>query len=217
MKEVLNMCNIIDVSLKWKKDSKFGKNTPKNIIIHHALHNKCTIQDVHRWHLDKGWAGFGYHFFVDKHGAIYKGRNIEWNGAHCKENGMNENSIGICVEGCYTDYSNMTEKNIHPIQYNSLINLVKYLINKYKIKTVYPHSYFAKYKDCPGKYFPFTKLLADITKVEKEEWKQILMQETISGEKWIEGFQKAMELSSKYKELECFRYVPDLIKKLYSR
>ncbi len=53
--------------------------------------------DVHRWHLQRGWAGIGYHFVIRRNGEIEPGREIEKKGAHVA--GFNEKSIGISLAG----------------------------------------------------------------------------------------------------------------------
>jgi len=204
--------NIINPKLQFK--GTFTVNKPEAIIIHHALHNSCTIHDVHKWHLDKGWLGFGYHFFINKNGIIYKGREINQNGGHTQ--GMNTKSIGICLEGCYTDYKHMTEKTVPEVQIKSVIALTKYLMNWNNLRKIYPHSQFNQSKDCPGKYFPFGRFLADCFKIKQElTWEQIADKTLDSKDRWILGYQKALELKGEHKELEIFKILPDLFVKLY--
>jgi hypothetical protein len=47
--------NIIDVGLQFKSLS-YGNN-PQKFILHHAEASHCTIEDIHQWHLENGWAG----------------------------------------------------------------------------------------------------------------------------------------------------------------
>ena len=67
------------------------------LILHHAAAKTCSADDVHRWHLQNGWVGIGYHFFVRKDGSVYRGRPENAIGAHTV--GYNSVSIGICFEG----------------------------------------------------------------------------------------------------------------------
>lgn len=159
------MINVIQPNFSWKPGATFGKNDPKFVIIHHALAKKCTVDDIHKWHLKNGWSGFGYHYFVDKRGNIFKGRKDEWNGAQCKEEGMNEQSIGICLEGCYEDYEEQTDKVVPKDQLASLQLLVKSLMDKYKIPAgnIKRHTDYAHYKKCPGNYFPWKEFLSGLT------------------------------------------------------
>jgi len=145
------------IETNFKYNGKFKPNKPENIIVHHALARKCTAEDIHSWHLARGWFGFGYHYFVNKAGQVFKGRPDNANGSHCNEQSMNFKSLGICLEGCYEEYKNQTDKEVPKAQMESLIEITKYLMDKYNIPVdrVYPHRHFATYKLCPGKYFPW--------------------------------------------------------------
>ena len=90
--------NIIETSLKFK-NSMTNRSATKRIILHHAEASQCTAEDIHRWHLNNGWAGAGYHFLVRKDGSIYRLRPENKVGAHAQ--GANSDSIGICFEGAY--------------------------------------------------------------------------------------------------------------------
>lgn len=55
---------IIETNLKFKQmDTRKSTN---RIILHHAAAINCSAEDIHRWHLNNGWAGAGYHFLVRK-------------------------------------------------------------------------------------------------------------------------------------------------------
>ena len=90
--------NIIETNLSWNGQLTLC-NIPKMIVDHHAEASSCTIQDIDRWHKERGWAGCGYHYLVRKDGSIYRGRPENAEGAHCL--GYNTVSIGICFEGSY--------------------------------------------------------------------------------------------------------------------
>jgi len=55
---------------------------------------------IDRWHMER-WgkknSGIGYHYFIDKDGNIFKGRWVDYMGAHVK--GFNIDTIGIVREG----------------------------------------------------------------------------------------------------------------------
>lgn len=140
--------DIIDTNLNFGPLSK--RNSTSQIILHHAAAENCSPEDIHRWHLNNGWAGAGYHFLVRKDGKIYRLRP-EWAvGSHAQ--GSNSNSIGICAEGNY-DYETMPEA-----QKNSLIWLVNYLKDKYGISKVVGHR-DVNNTSCPGKNFPFSEIV----------------------------------------------------------
>lgn len=58
---------------------------------------RVTVEDIRRWHKQRGFADIGYHYVIDRDGTIYQGRPIEQAGAHCC--GHNEHSIGIAYVG----------------------------------------------------------------------------------------------------------------------
>lgn len=136
--------NIIDVGLKFNGAFTYG-NVPNKIVLHNADASSCTIEEINEWHKNNGWIGCGYHFLVRKDGSIYKGRPENVIGAHCQ--GSNTGSIGICFEGNY-----MTE-SMPQVQYNTGIELLKYLFNKYGVLAIYGHKELYN-TDCPGTNFP---------------------------------------------------------------
>lgn len=119
------------------------------IVLHHAGKQTCSVEDVHRWHLERGWAGIGYHYFVRKGGVIYRGRPSDAVGAHCL--GYNEISVGICAEGDFE------QESMGVRQLTALRRLV------YAVRQDYPHARVVGHKDlartlCPGKHFPLSEL-----------------------------------------------------------
>ncbi len=57
----------------------------------------AKVKEVTKWHLDKGWSDCGYHYLVDRQGAVANGRPVERTGAHVK--GHNTGTIGISLFG----------------------------------------------------------------------------------------------------------------------
>lgn len=139
---------IIDTNLNFKPLTK--RTQTNKIILHHSASEIASPEDIHRWHLNNGWAGAGYHFLVRKDGKIYRLRPEDTVGAHAS--GSNSDSIGICAEGNY-DYETMPEA-----QKKSLIWLVNYLKNKYHITKVIGHR-DVNNTSCPGKNFPFDEIV----------------------------------------------------------
>lgn len=121
------------------------------VILHHAAAKSCSADDVHRWHLDNGWCGIGYNFFVRKDGSVYRGRAENAVGAHTI--GYNSMSVGICFEGNF-EVEQMPEDQIKAGQ-----ELVAYL------KAKYPGVKLGRHKDfdstaCPGRYFPYDTIIS---------------------------------------------------------
>jgi hypothetical protein len=48
-------------------------------------------------HCARGWGDIGYHFVIDRSGALWQGRDLRWQGAHVKD--RNEGNIGVLVMG----------------------------------------------------------------------------------------------------------------------
>lgn len=143
--------NIIKTDLNFNMNKISQTNKPAFIVIHHAEASICTVQDIHKWHLENGWAGIGYHYFIRKNGEIYKGREDNWVGSHCL--GHNTNSLGICFEGAY---------NVETMPQNQIdagIELINYLKKKYNITKIYKHKDLYS-TDCPGANFPFNKIIS---------------------------------------------------------
>ena len=141
--------NIIEKTYKWNGKLS-NRKTTNRIILHHAEAKSCTADDIHQWHLKKGWSGIGYHFLVRKDGTIYQGRPEGVVGSHAK--GSNSDSIGICFEGSY-----MTE-TMNQTQINAGRELVAYLKKKYGITTVQKHKDVCS-TNCPGTNFPFDAIV----------------------------------------------------------
>ncbi|AJA46890.1 putative peptidoglycan-binding domain-containing protein [Clostridium pasteurianum DSM 525 = ATCC 6013] len=144
--------NILNGNLKFKNLSLYANN-PKSILIHHAAAKHCSIQDIHHWHLEKGWAGCGYHYLVRKDGSIYSGRPETSMGAHCIN--YNSTSISICSEG------NFNNESMENKQYSALLELTAFLIKKYNIDKIYGHSEL-NLTDCPGRNFPLKNMKTDL-------------------------------------------------------
>ncbi len=139
---------IIESGLKF--NSKLDKRAKTSlIVIHHAEATECTIEDIHRWHLDYRWSGCGYHYFIKKDGSVYRGRPEASIGAHCL--GNNNQSIGICLEG------NFNKEEIKNKQSNVLVKLCKNIMTRYDIEEIRGHKELFQ-TDCPGKNFPLEEI-----------------------------------------------------------
>jgi N-acetyl-anhydromuramyl-L-alanine amidase AmpD len=146
---------IINSNLNFR-GNLFYTNNPKMVILHHADAERCTIQDINHWHLQNGWAGCGYHYFVSKDGKIYSGRDEKAEGAHCYN--YNDESIGICAEGNF-NYDVMSE-----LQYNALKEITQSILRKYGLNKIYGHRELYS-TDCPGKNFPLDRIKRELATV----------------------------------------------------
>lgn len=151
--------NVITVNLPTNGSFKRRGRTDE-IILHHAEAKSASVEEVNRWHLERGWTGIGYHFYIRKDGRIYRGRP-EWAvGAHAQ--GHNSRSVGICVEGAY-----MTE-TMPKAQFDALVGLVREEMAKYPGAKVLRHR-DVNSTDCPGDNYPWEALLAALSSEKKEE------------------------------------------------
>ncbi|URZ16849.1 peptidoglycan recognition protein family protein [Clostridium felsineum] len=139
--------NIIDVGLKFKPLS-YG-NTPKFCVLHHAEASHCSIQDIHSWHLQNGWAGCGYHFLVRKDGTVYRGRPENAIGAHCPS--RNSDSIGICAEGEYMG------ETMPEVQKQAIVALCQEMCQKYGKLEIGGHKQYYS-TSCPGDKYPLAEI-----------------------------------------------------------
>ena len=112
--------------------------------------NSCQqkVDEIRRWHKDKGWSDIGYHFVVDRQGDVCVGRPVEKVGAHAK--GHNSNSIGICLIGGFgSDANDKFEENYTDLQRKALDNLLKDLTGTYSNAKIRGHNEVSA-KACPG-------------------------------------------------------------------
>lgn len=163
--------NIINTNLNFKQMDT--RSSTKRIILHHAAAKKCSAEDIHRWHLNNGWSGAGYHFLVRKDGTIYRLRPEDKVGAHAY--GANYDSLGICFEGDYKEEI-MQEEEIKAGR-----ELVNFLKNKYGINTVQVHKN-VNATNCPGDNFPFDQIANETgeSKPSKENGKIATIQTSLN-------------------------------------
>ena len=106
-----------------------------------------TVQDVDKWHRQRGFRCIGYHFVIYRDGSIHEGRPIEQIGAHCT--GHNANSIGICYIGGVAKDGKTPKDTRTEAQKKSLISLVSSLRSRFPEATIHGHNEFAA-KACPS-------------------------------------------------------------------
>lgn len=136
----------------------------KYIVIHHSATkqgNAAIFDGYHR--REKGMRdGLAYHFVIgngtkSKDGQIEVGRRWEKQmaGAHCYDNKMNQESVGICLVGNF-DVSKPTAR-----QMESLRKLMSDLQNHYRIPqaNILLHKEVDKRQtNCPGRNLPANKI-----------------------------------------------------------
>lgn len=105
-----------------------------------------TVEDIDRWHKERGFKEIGYHYVVYLDGSVHAGRPEEMVGAHCK--GQNARSIGVCyVGGCASDGTTPKDTRT-PEQKAALTGLLRELRDRYPAAVIYGHRDFSS-KACP--------------------------------------------------------------------
>lgn len=141
---------IIDAGLEFNSNYSPMK-TIEGIVLHHSgVKVLQSVESIHNYHKNKGWAGIGYHFYVRKDGSVYRGRPENMAGAHCP--GVNSISLGICAEG---DFEQEIMKNI---QKNAIVELIKDIKSRYNIQWIKGHREILS-TDCPGANYPLQEII----------------------------------------------------------
>ena len=136
--------------LRFERQAR-RRSTTNRVIIHHSASHDVGAETIHRWHLDRGWLGIGYHFVIRKDGSIEEGRPEDTVGAHAGS-GANGDSIGVCLTG------NFEEHDPSPAQMDSLARLIKeHIFKRYGEIVIEGHSDHMS-TACPGRYFPWDEL-----------------------------------------------------------
>ena len=181
---------IIDTSFNWNGTLK-KRNSTSYVILHHRA-GDGDVKSIHNCHVDNGWNGIGYHFYVRKDGNVYRGRPIASVGAHCT--GYNDKSIGVCFEGNF-EVETMTKKQLQAGK-----ALVAYLLK------LYPSAELKRHRDfggtlCPGQRFEFDKIKEGKTEMTIDEAVEIIQAKAGLEEGTIEF-------------LLCYKYGEELVVKL---
>jgi N-acetyl-anhydromuramyl-L-alanine amidase AmpD len=111
------------------------------IVVHcsDSPHRGDTAEDIHRWHLERGWSGIGYHYVIQESGELDYGRPHYWTGSHVR--GHNTGSLGICLLG--KDY-------FTPEQFETLEIVINNLLMEYPQAEVLGHRDLDPHKTCPN-------------------------------------------------------------------
>ncbi|GAB6122260.1 N-acetylmuramoyl-L-alanine amidase [Dysgonomonas termitidis] len=104
-----------------------------------------TVEDIDRWHRDRGFAKIGYHHVIYLDGTVHNGRDESLIGAHCL--GHNATSIGVCYIGGLDAKGNPKDTRTEA-QAVALAGLVDDLKVRFPLAKVHGHNEFAA-KACP--------------------------------------------------------------------
>lgn len=187
--------NIIDTGLQFNSNYTSMKKI-EGIVLHNSgVTVEQSVEIIHNYHKNKGWAGIGYQYYVRKDGKVYKGRPESMAGAHCV--GVNDISIGVCAEG------NFNEETMKEVQKQAIIELVKDVKTRYNIQWIRGHKEMTA-TSCPGTNFPIEEIKkgAEQNQTTKEtKTIEELANEVIAG-KYGVGNARKQELGSMYNDVQ---------------
>ncbi|GEM_PF-1077631 len=143
----------------------------KFIIIHHSATAGGSAQAFETYHRSRGMSnGLAYHFVVcngthdTDEGEVEIGSRWlkQLAGGHCRQDSVNEQAIGICLVGDFT------QRQPNDRQMESLARLVFDLQKRFGITSdnVLGHGHVAgEFSECPGKSFPWESFRAALARV----------------------------------------------------
>lgn len=106
-----------------------------------------TVEDITRWHKQRGFRTIGYHWVIYRDGSVHQGRPESQMGAHCT--GHNALSIGVCYIGGVAADGKTPKDTRTEAQKAALLRLLRSLKAKYPKAKIYGHRDFS-IKACPS-------------------------------------------------------------------
>jgi N-acetyl-anhydromuramyl-L-alanine amidase AmpD len=163
----------VDIEKLCKIDVGVRGNKWKHIVLHHSATDEGNAAKFDKHHREtRKWKyGLAYHFVIGNGKGSGVGEievGSRWkkqiHGAHTANMNLNRISIGICLVGNF-------EKDNEPAynQFEALVSLVNYLSKRYNIpkSNIVRHNQIVqKYTACPGKNFPYEKLMERIASLQ---------------------------------------------------
>lgn len=98
-----------------------------------------TVDDIRRWHKQRGYSDVGYHYIVYRNGQLVQGRDVNIIGAHAS--GHNAHSIGICYIG------GMSADNTRPEDTRTLRQKGRLLSLLVDLRKLYPNARIVGHRD----------------------------------------------------------------------
>jgi N-acetylmuramoyl-L-alanine amidase len=125
---------------------QFKKITSVDYLVVHCSASSPSmnvdIEEITRWHEQRGFLAIGYHWFIKRDGSLQAGRAEDEQGAHVL--GYNHCSIGICLSGGLQEDKKTPEDNYTPAQYDTLVALLK------RLRAAHPQATIQGHRDFPG-------------------------------------------------------------------
>jgi len=127
-----------------------SKRMINEIIIHCTATpegRECSVDEIRRWHRQRGFSDIGYHYVVHLDGSVENGRDVNVSGAHCS--GHNANSIGVVYVGGVAKDGRTPKDTRTQEQKATLASLLIDLRKLYPRAKIHGHRDFAN-KACPS-------------------------------------------------------------------
>jgi N-acetyl-anhydromuramyl-L-alanine amidase AmpD len=133
--------------MNWKK-----LKAVEFIVIHCSATKEdqdIGVEEIRRWHRQRGWLDVGYHYVIRRDGTVEAGRPNDAPGAHAR--GFNHISLGICLVGGVESNGKTPEANYTHAQWEALEELTRDLLVKHPDAVVKGHRDLPKVnKACPS-------------------------------------------------------------------
>jgi N-acetyl-anhydromuramyl-L-alanine amidase AmpD len=133
------------------------------LVVHHTASPKTTtVEQIRKWHKERGFSDIGYHAVIYGDGSLHRGRPEDKIGAHAL--GANTGSLGVSVCG------NFETDALGDKQFRRLVRVLAYWCSKYGIgvKRIYGHRDVGTTKTaCPGNnlYKALPAIRSDVQKL----------------------------------------------------
>ena len=127
-----------------------SKRMINEIIIHCTATpegRECSVDEIRRWHRQRGFSDIGYHYIVHLNGDLDFGRNVDISGAHCLNH--NAHSIGVVYVGGVAKDGRTPKDTRTQEQKATLASLLIDLRRLYPRAKIHGHRDFAN-KACPS-------------------------------------------------------------------
>lgn len=119
------------------------RKTTDTIVVHSSAtppKMDIGVEEITRWHKEKGYDTIGYHVVIRRGGDLEFGRPLDVRGAHVK--GHNWHTIGVCMIGG-VDSGMEAEANFTDEQFSSLDRVLTALQGLFPDTMVVGHRDFA--------------------------------------------------------------------------
>lgn len=163
--------NLIPINLPFKELR--ARQFTRRLVIHHSASADVSSAEIHRWHLQRGWSGIGYHFVIRTDGSIEQGRPLETVGAHAGPEG-NSDSIAVCLTGDFTRRRPAVK------QIAALLELTVWIKGLYPSSLAVVRHCDIAATECPGQFFPWSDVLSALAS--PPTWKDELISRAIKEE-----------------------------------